>query len=131
MQMKSSPSVKIKYLDKPAIMEALERLVAELPQKHPEIEKIRLFGSLARDEAVPGSDVDILIVLADSNLSFKDRIGKYVPSSFPVGIDIFPYTQSEIDTMLSQGNYFLKSAERDSILLFARQSDKGTVSGPY
>jgi hypothetical protein len=43
-----------------------------------------------------------------------------MPSSFPVGVEVFPYTRSEIEAMLSQGNYFLKSAERDSILLFAR-----------
>ena len=120
MQTRSSDSVKIRYLDKPGIMKAISRLVEELSQKYPEIERISLFGSFARDEAVPGSDVDILIVLTDSDLPFKDRIREYMPSSFPVGIDVVPYTKSEMDTMLSQGNYFLKSAEQDSILLFAR-----------
>ena len=120
MQRKSSDSVRITYLDKPGIMKAIGHLVKELSQRYPEIERISLFGSFARDEAVPGSDVDILIVLTDSDLPFKDRITKYMPSSFPVGIDVFPYTRSEIETMLNQGNYFLKSAEKDSILLFAR-----------
>jgi predicted nucleotidyltransferase len=120
MQKKSSPFVKIEYLDKPAIMKAIEYLVKELSQNHPEIERISLFGSFARDEAVPGSDVDILIVLTDSNLPFKDRMMKYMPSSFPVGIDVFPYTRSEIEAMLGQGNYFLRIAEQDSILLFTR-----------
>ena len=120
MQKKSSPFVKIEYLDKPAIMKAIGHLVKELSQNCPEIERISLFGSFARDEAVPGSDVDILIVLTDSNVPFKDRMTKYMPSSFPVGVEVFPYTRSEIETMLSQGNFFLKSAERDSILLFTR-----------
>jgi predicted nucleotidyltransferase len=120
MQKKSSPFVKIEYLDKPAIAKAIARLVEELSQKYPEIERISLFGSFARDEAVPGSDVDILIVLTDSDLPFKDRITKYMPSSFPVGIDVFPYTRSEMEAMLDQGNYFLKSAEEDSIVLFTR-----------
>lgn len=120
MQIRSFNSVRIKYLDKPGIMKAIGSLVEELSQKHPEIERISLFGSFARDEAVPGSDVDILIVLTDSHLPFRDRIGKYMPSSFPVGIDVFPYTRSEMETMLGQGNHFLKSAQQDSILLFAR-----------
>ena len=120
MQTRSSDSVKIRYLDKPGIKKAIERLAEELPQRHPEIEKIYLFGSFARDEAVPGSDVDILIVLTDSCLPFRDRIMKYMPSSFPVGIDVFPYTRWEMETMISQGNYFLKSAEQDSIVLFTR-----------
>lgn len=120
MQMKSSDSVKVTYLDKPAIMKAIAALAEELPERHPEIEKICLFGSFARNEAVPGSDVDILVVLASSDLPFRDRMGKYMPSSFPVGIDIFPYTRTEIETMLKAGNHFLKSATQDSILLFAR-----------
>ena len=120
MQTKSSDFVKIRYLDKAAIMSALTHWVDELSREYPKIEEIRLFGSLARDEAVPGSDVDILIVLAESDLPFNDRIEKYMPSSFPVGIDVFPYTELEIETMLEQGNYFLKSAMKDSILLFSR-----------
>jgi len=126
MQMRSSDSVRIKYLDKPGIMKAISQLVEELSQKHPEIERISLFGSFARNEAVPGSDVDILIVLTDSHLPFEDRMKEYMPSSFPVGIDIFPYTRSEIDIMLSQGNHFLKSANQDSILLFAGKKSNGT-----
>ena len=120
MQTKSSDSVKIKYLDKSAIMNAITHLVEDLSQKYPEIEEIHLFGSLARDEAVPGSDVDILVVLADSDLPFRDRIEKYMPSSFPVGIDILPYTRSEMALMLDQGNHFLKSAVEDSVILFTR-----------
>lgn len=120
MQTKLFNSVKIRYLDKPAIMKAVTLLVEDLSRKYPKIDEIRLFGSLARDEAVPGSDVDILIILTDSDLSFTDRIMKYMPSSFPVGIDVLPYTQSEIETMLEQGNHFLKSAMEDSIVLFTR-----------
>ncbi|MFC1712206.1 nucleotidyltransferase domain-containing protein [Candidatus Poribacteria bacterium] len=112
--------MKIKYLDKPTIMKAIRHLVEDLSQEYPKIEEIRLFGSLARDEAVPGSDVDILIVLTDSDLPFKDRAEKYMPPSFPVGIDVLPYTKPEIETMLDQGNHFLKSAMKDSILLFSR-----------
>lgn len=120
MQKKSSPFVKVKFLDKPGIMKAAKLLAQELSQKHPEIERVSLFGSFARDEAVPGSDVDILIVLTDSDVPFKDRIAKYMPSSFPVGVEVFPYTRSEMETMLGQGDFFLKSAQRDSILLFKR-----------
>ena len=120
MQTKSSHSVRIRYLDKPAIMEAISQLVEELSQKHPEIEKIYLFGSFARGEAVPGSDVDILVVLTDSDLSFGDRMKGYMPSSFPAPLEIFPYTRSEMETMLGEGNHFLRSAQQDSILLFER-----------
>ena len=48
MQTRSFDSVRITYLDKTGIMNAITRLVDDLSQKHPEIEEIYLFGSFAR-----------------------------------------------------------------------------------
>jgi hypothetical protein len=30
---------------------------------------------------------------------WRDRISDYVPFGFPVGIDLFPYTQAEFDRL--------------------------------
>jgi predicted nucleotidyltransferase len=75
-----SPSVKIRYLDKEAIWKSLRKSIKELQERFPEIEQVLLFGSFARGEAVPGSDIDLLIILKDSKLSFLERIVRYIPS---------------------------------------------------
>jgi len=110
MQRELSPSVKISYFDKEAVWNSLRRFTGQLKKKHPEIERIILFGSLVRDDCVPGSDVDLLIVLSKSDKPFLERITEYMPSKFPVGVDVFPYTRQELKTMIEEGNFFIKAA---------------------
>ena len=110
MQRKSSPSVKISYFDKKTVWDSLKKFTEQLKKKHPEIEKIILFGSLVRDDCVPGSDVDLPIVLGKSDKAFLERITEYMPSKFPVGVDVFPYTRQELKNMIKEGNFFIKTA---------------------
>src|SRR5713226_8312703 len=100
MREQSSSSVKIIYFDKERVRAALNDYVAVLTSKHPEIIRMILFGSVARGDAVPGSDVDILIVLSASKKPFLRRMLDYMPDRFPVGAEVFPYTQAEFDRML-------------------------------
>ncbi|MFO8240414.1 MAG: nucleotidyltransferase domain-containing protein [Dissulfuribacterales bacterium] len=84
---------------------------------HPEIERVLLFGSLARGEAAPGSDADLLLVLSSAADPFLNRIPKYIPMGLPIGVDVFPYTQEEISRMLADGNLFLRRALDEGVAL--------------
>lgn len=114
-------SAKITYLDRDAVWEALRSLAPRLADEHPEIEKISVFGSFARDDAAPGSDVDLLLVLKESDLPFPERAGRYRPRHFPIALDVFAYTADEMQRMLSEGNFFLKRALAEAITLFERE----------
>jgi len=65
MQNKLSDSVRIIWLDCETVLGQVRRAVKEMAVAHPEIERVVLFGSLARGDAVPGSDADLLIVLGE------------------------------------------------------------------
>ena len=120
MRKPSSPSVKITYFDKERVRRALDSYVAALVVEHPEIERVVLFGSMARGGTVPGSDVDLLLVISGSDQPFLDRVPIYTPDRFPVGIDVFPYTQTEIRSMLDEGNFFVRRALEEGVTLFER-----------
>ncbi len=115
-------SVKVTYFDREAVWQALRELAPRLAAAHAEITKIVVFGSLVRDEAVPGSDVDLLLVLTHSDAPFLDRAARYRPDRFAVGIDLFAYTQEELRAMLSEGNPFLKRALDEGVTLFDRST---------
>jgi uncharacterized protein len=100
MLKRSSPSVKITFANREQILRALESLVKTWVKKYPEIEKIILFGSYARGDYFPGSDVDVLIIITESNKRALERIPSFYPSSFPCDIDIFPYTKKEIERLM-------------------------------
>lgn len=85
--------------------------------RRPEIEQVILFGSLARGEAVPGSDADLLVILSSSEQPFLERIPRYLPDGLPVGVDVFPYTRQELTHMLADGNHLITQAVEEGILL--------------
>ena len=122
MLKKSYGSVQVTWLDRPAVLEATSQAVRELASQRPEILRVILFGSMARGDAVPGSDVDLLIVLQSSDRDFVERISLYRPSGIPVGVDVFPYTRQELDNMLDEGNGFVQQALEEGIPLYQRHS---------
>ena len=91
-------SVRVFSLDIPAIQRALEKFVAELASRL-EVLKIILFGSMVNDRYAPGSDVDILVVISESDKPFRNRVPDYLPRRFPVGLDVFPYTEDEANCL--------------------------------
>jgi uncharacterized protein len=113
----SSTSVRIHWLDSKRVMERLRVVARQMKARHPEIEQVLLFGSLARGEAVPGSDADLLVVLSSASQPFMERVPRYLPTGMPVGVDVFPYTQEEIDRMLAEGNHFIEQAMKDGMPL--------------
>ncbi len=92
-------SVRIFWLDYPLIIEQLSRICEDF-QNYPEILEVWLFGSFAQLRAVPGSDIDLLLVIEESKQRFIDRIEQYqgIFSDIGMSVDIFPYTRAEADT---------------------------------
>jgi predicted nucleotidyltransferase len=117
MDKPSSTSVEIYWLDSQAVIEKLKIVAGQIKMNHPEIDAVLLFGSLARGEAVPGSDADLLVILSSSDLPFMDRIPFYFPTGLPVGVDLFPYTRDEVDRMVAAGNHFIKQAVKEGLVL--------------
>lgn len=116
MRKRSSPSVKITYFPKSEVWAALKGYAQELPQQRPEVRRILVFGSVARGDAVPGSDVDLLVVVSDSTKPFLQRMSDYHPTHFPVGAEVFAYTEAEIHSMLADGNWFIRRALEGQVL---------------
>ena len=112
---KSYGSVKTFWLDRDYINRQLGTVVDSL-RTDPNVVKIVLFGSFAEDRAVPGSDMDILLVLQSDSRRFIDRIQDYLDIFAELGIaaDVFPYTVDELDNPLVQ------TALRTGKVLFTR-----------
>jgi len=112
---KSYGSVKTFWLNREYVNRQLKRAVDTL-RSDPNVVKIVLFGSFTEDRAVPGSDVDILIVLQPDTRRFIDRIQDYLDafSGLGIAVDVFPYTVDELDNSLAQ------TALRTGRVLFER-----------
>ena len=116
----SSSSVRVRSLDRPSVLATLRALAARHGATRPEIEEIRLFGSLARGAANPNADADVLIVLDATDLAFGDRLPRYKPLGSPVPMDVTVCTRAELTRELAAGNRFVRRILDDSIVLYAR-----------
>lgn len=80
---------------------------------------MRLFGSLARMEAVPGSDADLFIRL-DSHPAPRwfDRIAEFSDAfaDTDMPVEVFPYTRQEIERLEKRGSGLLRAACRGTLM---------------
>ena len=108
-------------LDNPAITpETLQEVVRRiLAVGTPS--KIVLFGSQARGEATPGSDLDVLIV-EDSDLPRYKRVLRYLRALMGVfpAKDVVVWTPQEIAAWGEVPNAFITTALREGKTLYAR-----------
>ncbi len=99
MPKRSSSSVVIRSANPELIEREVRRYAGSLRSKYPEITRIIWFGSWVNGIPTPGSDVDLCLVLSASELAVRDRVPRYLPSGFPVGLDLFPYTERELEDL--------------------------------
>jgi len=96
--------------------------------------EVRLFGSLARHEAVPGSDADVLVVLqGHPQPRWFDRIPEFSQALQAAGlpVEVFPYTLQELDQMQSAGSGVMAEARRGVLLARQGQESPVMVQGEY
>ncbi len=108
-------------LDNPAVTaEILEEVVRRIVAAGSPV-KIVLFGSQARGEAGPGSDLDVLIV-ENSSLPRYKRASRYLRALvgvFPAK-DVVVWTPQEIEAWSEVPNAFVTAALREGKTLYAR-----------
>ena len=119
MQIRSSGTVRIISLDVDNIIKKLRTAAEELKKVDNNVLEVFLFGSLAKGEAVPGSDADIVIVLKKSEKRIIDRITDFVDSfsDINIGVDIFPYTIEEIEEFKEEGNSLIEEMRYNKFAL--------------
>jgi len=112
--------VRIAWLDRDRaiaeVRDAAQRLVA----RDARVLAVGLFGSLARGQALPSSDADVLIVLREHpQPRWFDRIAEYAEAFAATSLPVepFAYTQDELKRMLTTRAGFLQTILREVIPL--------------
>jgi predicted nucleotidyltransferase len=102
--------------EQPPIEEITRRIVEAFDP-----ERIVLFGSRARGEAQPDSDVDLMVEM-ESDLPRRQRAIEvdrlFARRHWPM--DIVVYTPAEVRQMLQQRNSLASTAEREGRILYER-----------
>ncbi len=100
------------------MLEELHDIVEQIIAKY-KPEKVILFGSAARGESGPQSDVDLLIIKRDTPHFGADRIrqlSKMIKRNIPV--DFLIYRPEELEKRLMMGDPFLRMIIEEGKVLY-------------
>ena len=99
--------------------EWLEAYRRELVTHFPDaIERMLIYGSKARGDAGPDSDLDVLLIVHDDYAGRKGgmrRIGYVLGADGDLVPSIFAYTTSAWNRLRQSGSRFRKAVERDEV----------------
>jgi uncharacterized protein len=82
------------------------------------VEEVVIFGSKARGEAGPDSDLDVLLIVTNRAAGRKRalrRVGYLLAATTDVVPSIMAYTQQEWDARKQSGSRFRQNVERDGV----------------
>jgi predicted nucleotidyltransferase len=106
MPVRSLTSPVLKWPDAPKVRQALTNWVEKIIRERPDIIRIGYFGSYARGDWGVGSDLDLIIILEDSEKPFEERAGEFDNAELPVPVDTLVYTRKEWQALKDKRNFF-------------------------
>lgn len=107
----------LKWPDLQTVEDALRPWVAQMVKTRPEVMRVGYFGSYARGDWGPGSDVDIVIVVTDSDEPFHKRASRWDVTELPVPAQVLVYTKTEWDNLNRRGR-FCREVMREAIWVY-------------
>lgn len=102
----------------PSVQNEIESITAQLIEKY-KPEKIILFGSAARGNATPDSDLDFLIIKNDTPYKGRDRmieVSRLIDRNLPA--DFLVYHPEEFEKRLAMGDPFLEMVVAEGKVLY-------------
>lgn len=124
--------VRVFRVDQAAVMTRLRERARSVLQRRPDVVEVRLFGSLARGQARPGSDADLFVVVRDGAGAFLDRVPGLARefSGIGLGCDVIAFTESETREARARGDAFARAVFDEGMTLARREGGPDDLPSP-
>jgi len=93
MPVRSLTSFVLRWPERAFVLERLEQWAAEERKRHPRLNALGCFRSYARGDAGVGSELDLVAIVAGSEVPFERRALEWDLSGLPLPAEILVYTE--------------------------------------
>ncbi len=122
MPVRSSTSSVLKWPDATTVREAARAWALRQATARAELERVGIFGSYARGDWGVGSDLDIVLVLTDSDRAFIERPLDWDLTEIPVPVDLLVYTIREWDALQQDHSRHASTLRSETRWIFERHN---------
>lgn len=113
MPVRRLDSAVFRWPDRETVLSAARAWAAALQRRDRNVEKVGCIGSYARGDWGVGSDLDVIVVLHETQLSRADRYKTYYPDGLPVQADIWVYSQEEWEALPSRAPHLWRRLQQE------------------
>lgn len=106
MPVRSLNSSVLKWPDAPSVDQAVRQWAQRIARARKQVRRIGYFGSYARGDWGVGSDLDLVIVVDDSDQPFEKRARDWDVTDLPVPADVLVYTLEEWKALPPQERFY-------------------------
>jgi predicted nucleotidyltransferase len=123
LQTRSYGTVEITSIDREALLAEIRSGAERLGREAPEVQEVGLFGSFARGDHTPESDVDLAVIVSESGVPFLERPDRYRDAflRIPLDVNLTVYTMEEADRLRRDRSTFLSRISAETLPLYRRE----------
>lgn len=118
MPVRSLISPVLIWPDRKRVESALRQWLDHERTCHPELTRFGFFGSYARGNWGVGSDLDLVAIVACSDLPFASRSREWRTEKLPVPAELLVYTIGEWHQLQATDNLFSRTLAKETIWIF-------------
>jgi predicted nucleotidyltransferase len=118
MPVRSLTSSVLKWPDAAAVVKAAKAWAVELTRQRGDILGVAYIGSYARGDWGVGSDLDLIVVVEQSQAPFWQRASDLELTGFPVPTEALVYTADEWLTLADERGRFFRTIEQEGVWVY-------------
>lgn len=115
MPVRSLSSSVLRWPDRSSVDAAVRAWAAVEAPRHPGLLRLGYFGSYARGDWGPGSDLDLVAVVTASDLPFESRGAAWAAEELPVPAAVLVYTRDEWQRLQEEGGRFARTLAAETV----------------
>lgn len=114
MPVRSLSSSVLVWPNREEVLAALARWAQREAARHPELVRLGCFGSYARGDRGPDSDLDLVAVVRECDTPFELRAVCWATEQLPVPVQLLVYTLAEWQDLSARGGRFARVREAET-----------------